>query len=239
MTRSVSRRVLSGLGLVAVAIGLFFWWIGYIGGGTFIVFPAVRHGPKPPATVAIVLSGDMGLHFGMAPAIAARLARDGVPVVGVNSLAYFRATRTRRDATALLDQAMQRARAIAPSARLALIGQSYGADMVHVGLAGLPPSHRRAIALVALVVPENSVEFRASPGEIFTFAMSDQPALPTARKLDWAPLICIQGQEERDSLCPLLPHATRIALPGGHPLHHDPDTLYRALRPALVARHLI
>ena len=43
------------------------------------------------------------------------------------------------------------------------------------------------------------------------------------RSIVWAPLTCIQGARESDSLCPLLTgtRAERIVLPGGHFLQHD------------------
>ena len=77
--------------------------------------------------------------------------------------------------------------------------------------------------------------------QIFTFAMAEADALPTARKLDWAPLLCVHGQEEAASLCPLLhqPNVQTVALPGGHPLHHDVDALYHILHAAFARRGLI
>jgi type IV secretory pathway VirJ component len=95
--------------------------------------------------------------------------------------------------------------------------------------------------MVALVVPGATVEYRASPGEMFTFAMTEADALPTARKLDWAPLLCVHGQEEAASLCPLLhqPNVQTVALPGGHPLHHDVDALYHVLHAAFARQGLI
>ncbi|WP_216072565.1 virulence factor, partial [Acinetobacter nosocomialis] len=42
----------------------------------------------------VLVSGDMGFKIGMGPDIAKRFAADGVPVVGVSSLAYFRQQRT-------------------------------------------------------------------------------------------------------------------------------------------------
>ncbi|MEC3912420.1 AcvB/VirJ family lysyl-phosphatidylglycerol hydrolase [Sphingobium sp. CR2-8] len=223
-----------------VVILLKFAWLGYLGGDLFTPMRPFHYQPRPGAPVAILWSGDMGFRVGMGPRVAARLVTDGVPVVGVNSLSYFRKTRTAADATALLEKAIGQAHAINPQARLLLIGQSYGADMLHVALDGLPRADRASVGLVALVVPGATVEYRASPAEIFTFAMAESDALPTARQLTWTPLLCIQGREETASLCPLLHqrNAEAVALPGGHRLNSDVDAVYGTLRAAMMRAHL-
>jgi type IV secretory pathway VirJ component len=113
--------------------------------------------------------------------------------------------------------------------------------MLHVALGALPRSDRAGIALVALVVPGATVEYRASPSEIFTFAMAEADALPTARQLTWTPLLCIHGREETSSLCPLLhqANARSVALPGGHPLHGDVDAVYGTLHSTMVRARLV
>ncbi|WP_336969567.1 AcvB/VirJ family lysyl-phosphatidylglycerol hydrolase [Sphingobium aromaticiconvertens] len=229
-----TRRIAIAFAGIFLAILATFAWLGYLGGDPFSTLRPAQYQPHVNAPVAILLSGDMGFKVGMGPRVAQRLVHDGVPVVGVNSLTYFRVNRTSQQATALLVEAIHRALTIDPQSRLMLVGQSYGADMLHVGLAGLPASLRQRIALVALVVPGATVENRASPSEILTFAMAE--ALPTARRLDWVPLLCVYGVEETGSLCPLLhqPNAQTVGLPGGHPLHGDANAVYHAIRSAMA-----
>lgn len=241
MMRRRNRRWMVAVGALLVAILLELAWIGYLGGGLFTPMRPVPYHPRPGAPVAILWSGDMGFRVGMAPDVAARLVADGIPIVGVNALRYFRTTRTASDATALLEAAIGQARRINPKAQLLLVGQSYGADMLHVALSQLPRAERSSIGLVALVVPGATVEYRASPSEIFTFAMAESDALPTARQLSWTPLLCIQGRDETSSLCPLLHqrNARSVALPGGHRLNGDVDAVYGVLRAAMMRAHLI
>ncbi|NWM24929.1 type IV secretion system protein VirJ, partial [Escherichia coli] len=87
------------------------------------------------------------------PDIAKRFAADGVPVVGVSSLAYFRQQRTPAEIQKLIADAARRALAFGKADRLMMIGQSFGSDMMHVGLTGLPQDLRAKVKLVALVVP--------------------------------------------------------------------------------------
>ncbi|WP_336958550.1 AcvB/VirJ family lysyl-phosphatidylglycerol hydrolase [Sphingobium aquiterrae] len=219
------------------AILLFFAWIGYLGGSPFANVPATVAAQAPRTNVvAVLFSGDMGFHVGMGPQIARRLSDEGIAVTGVNSLTYFRTRRTPREATQLIEQAMAHALAGHPGGRVILIGQSFGADMLQVGLAGLDPARRAQVAMVALVVPGATVEYRASPGEVFTFLMHEDDGLPTGRMLGWVPTLCIYGVEEPASLCPLLKGQRNVQLlgmPGGHPLHHDPDAVFAQLRRAI------
>ncbi len=231
------RIALASLVLLLAAFAGFLGYAGYFGGPVFFDVPPTRATPPAARGLAVVIVwGDLGFRFGLGPDVAKRFAADGVPVVGVSSLAYFRHQRTPAEVQALVAAAARRALAFGHADRLVLIGQSFGADMMHVGLTGLPPDLRARVKLVALVVPTDTVFFRASPSELFNWSKPDADALPTGRQLTWVPAVCIQGAEETDSLCPELvqPNMTRVALPGGHMLHHDAGALYRALRGAIA-----
>jgi type IV secretory pathway VirJ component len=226
--------------VVAALLGFAAWLghIGYFGGDTYFEIPPVsRSSIVPSHTVAVLFSGDMGFRVGMGPKIAVRLAADGVPVLGVSSLVEFRHKHRPAEVSTFIEQSIRRGLAFADANRAILIGQSFGADMLQVGAAGLPAELRSRVQMVALVVPGDTVFFRASPAELFNWARPDAAAMPTARRLTWVPAICIYGREEDDSLCPKLdlPNVQRVALPGGHPLHYDADALYIALRREILA----
>lgn len=221
--------------LVLLVLG-FLLHLGYFGGPVFVPVPASRAPTSSERGIAaVLLSGDMGFHVGMGPRIAHRLAASGIPVIGVNSLSYFRVRRSPAEIETLIAQAVRRALAQPGIQRIVLIGQSFGADMLHAGLPGLPKALREKILLVALIVPGDTIEFRASPSELFNFDPPDAPALQSASKLDWVPVICVDGAVEQNSLCPLItmPNVTRVTLPGGHPLRRDADRVYAVLRQAI------
>ncbi|MDX3911402.1 MAG: AcvB/VirJ family lysyl-phosphatidylglycerol hydrolase [Sphingobium sp.] len=230
-SRSI-RRVGVAIVSLLIAASIGFCYLGYL---SIDPFTTIRPARARSDAAAIVLSGDMGFRVGMAPQIASRLTAAGIPVVGVNSLTYFRTTRAPAEATALLNAAIGKAQAAFHPKKLILIGQSFGADMLHVALARLAPDLRRNIAMVALIVPGATVEFRASPSEIFTFTMKEEPALPTAKQIDWVPVLCVYGREESASLCPLLHQSDAhvVDLPGGHPLHYNATAVYRQLNDAM------
>jgi type IV secretory pathway VirJ component len=223
------------LGSVTLTL-IVFCYMGYFGGSLYTDLSATAKAPpKHSRLAAVVLSGDAGFKFGMAGLMAKRLRADGIPVIGVNSLIYFRTTRTPADATQLIIDAINRATHLFGAENVVLVGQSYGADMLQVGLARLPASLRAKVRLVALVVPEETVEFRATPGETLSFNVPEVAALPTARKLDWTTVICIRGAEETISLCPrlMLPNVKEIVMPGGHALGFDAAGLYKHILNAI------
>jgi type IV secretory pathway VirJ component len=229
MKRGLIGAVLALL-LLGAGISAYWGWLGWFGGDLYVPVRAKR-APSPAhrGLAAVIISGDMGFKVGMGRQIAGRLSADGIPVLGVNSLVYFRERRSPAEVEALMADAVQRGLAFGHADRLLLIGQSYGADMVHLGLVGLPPALRAKLEMVALVVPTDTVMLQASPAEMLDLVPADAAAVDSGRRLDWVPLLCVQGREEADSLCPLLhqPNMRHVVMPGGHPLHRDADGLYR------------
>ncbi len=240
----IIRRLLLALGGVAAVLVAAAGWLGYFGGPLYVpvAVPASMAAPSAalaPAAghrvAAVIISGDMGFKIGMGPQIGDRLAAHGIPVLGVNSLAFFRERRTPAQIRAFVAEAIRRGLAFGHADRLVLIGQSFGADMVHVGLVDLPADLRAKLAMVALIVPGDTVDYQASPLELANLVTPDAPAYPTASALTWVPTLCVRGADETDSLCPLLhaPNVDKIILPGGHPLHRDADRLFATLAGAI------
>jgi type IV secretory pathway VirJ component len=229
-------RIAVAVGLLAAALTGYWAHLGYFGGDVYVPVKAKgRPAPGLDGIAVVIVSGDMGFHTGMGPQIGARFADHGVPVLGVDSLVYFRQRRSPAEIRGLIADAVRRGLAFGHARRLVLIGQSFGADMVHVGLTVLPPALRSKLAMVALVVPTDSVDYQASPLELLDLVRPDAPAIVTGRQLTWVPTVCIQGRDETDSLCPMLtaPNVRKVALPGGHPLHRDADALFGALTQAI------
>jgi type IV secretory pathway VirJ component len=117
------------------------------------------------------------------------------------------------------------------AARLVLIGHSFGANVLLAGVEQLPPALRARVATVVLLVPGDTMLFRATPGGALDFGADDGPAIGFARRLDWVPVLCVHGEVEEHSLCPLW-HAPNLlvrTLPGGHYLGHDDAAVARAV----------
>jgi len=222
--------------LVAVAAGAvlaLYAAAGFFDSDPFHLFG--MGGPRKPVA-ALFFSGDMGLRFGMGPYVATALADAGVPVLGVSSSTAFARHRSREEVDAIVADAIRDTLTRTGAEKIVVLGQSFGADMLQVGLPSLPADLRAKVAMVALVVPGDTVDYSASPSELFSWQAPDARALPTARQLDWVPVLCIHGVYETDSLCPLMTmnNVTRVGLPGGHPLRRDADRLYATIADAMA-----
>lgn len=190
-----------------------------------------------PQLAAIYFSGDMGLRFGMGPHVAPALAARGIPVIGISSAVNFATHRTRTEVDAMLANAIRTALARTGARRVVLIGQSFGADMIATAAPDLPADLRGRTAAIVLVVPAQTAYFRADPtGLAYLGAPEARPAA-AMRAVGWAPVVCIYGIRETDSLCPVLrPGPARvIALPGGHFLNRDDKRLVATMLDALRA----
>lgn len=223
--RRNGRKIVVAILLAIVAgVAMLLYSGSYFDRDPFVRFPAQG---RPQPILVLSLSGDMGLRYGMGGVIARGLSAHGIAVSGVNSPVLFRHPRTRAEVDALIADLVRRAARQAGSRRLVLIGQSYGADMLQTGLARLPADLRAKVSAIVLVVPGETAFFRSDPSGLAYRGKPDSWAITTARTIDWAPLTCIYGVKETDSLCPLLKQANAhiVAMPGGHYMDHDDAAL--------------
>lgn len=233
--RRKSRYLLAALLALVLGIGGWLTWLG-----AFDASPLRELAPRGDARkdyAAVLFSGDMGPRAGMGAPVADGLADHGVATVSVNSLNYFRVRRSPADVSGIMARAIRDAMALGHVDKVVVLGQSFGADMVHVGLENLPADLRSHVSLVVLTVPTRTVFLRVSPLEWLDKTTPDAPAIASASKLDWVPVVCIRGTEETDSLCPLLhlPRLTQLALPGDHYLEHDADRVFTTIRTVIAA----
>jgi type IV secretory pathway VirJ component len=185
----------------------------------------VSAGGDHPDTFGILLSGDGGW-AGIDKALSARLARRGLPIVGIDSLRYFWTARTAESTAADLDRVIRRYQAAWKRRRVVLMGYSQGADVLPFILNRLPEATRASVvSAVALSLSTTATfEFHVSS---WIGASGDQPTLPEVQRLAHTRLVCVFGTSDHDALCPALsPDAYRIvALPGDHHFNGDYDRL--------------
>lgn len=174
--------------------------------------------PRRDGVVAVYFSSDMGLDVGAGEGAVEALRQRGVPVMAVNSSALFRWGRDRPFVDGLVAASLRETLARSGADKAALIGSSFGADILDTGIGALPAELRRRISSVVLVVPGTEVFFHANPSGLFYTGTPDSNPRRTVRLLRGLPVTCIYGTQEDDSLCrmPELERARRIALDDGH-----------------------
>lgn len=180
----------------------------------------------PPLGLAILLSGDGGWRD-IDKSIGELLQKEGVAVVGVDSLRYFWSTKEPAVIAADVDRIVAHYTKLWGAKRVAIIGYSLGADVIPFAWEKLAPGTKKAIDLVALLGLEPTADFEISvSGWLGVASSSDVDVRPFLPSLPHEKTMCFYGQEEvadAETACilPEMARATIVERPGGH--HFDGD----------------
>ncbi|MBN3787926.1 virulence factor family protein [Burkholderia sp. Ac-20353] len=160
---------------------------------------------KPSGLVAIVISGDGGWRD-LDKTIAEALARDGVSVVGIDSLRYFWSEKppaqTSRDLARVMRTYMTRWHAT----NVALVGYSFGADVMPFAYNRLPADLRDKVAVMSLLGFSPAADFQIRVTGWLGMPASDK-ALKVAPEIAKVPpgiVQCFYGEAEKETMCPAL-----------------------------------
>ena len=178
---------------------------------------------KPSDLLAVVLSGDGGWRD-IDMNLAENLRKSGVPVIGWDALRYFWREKTPDGTAEDLAAVLQIYMAKWQASRVALIGYSFGADVLPFAYNRLPPDLQGHVVQISLLGFADRADFEITmTGWLGAPPSSD--ALPVAPELAHVPpgmIQCFYGADEEDSDCPSLAKGAEIVKkPGGH--HFDGD----------------
>lgn len=183
----------------------------------------VTGGPDRPQ-FGLMLSGDGGWAL-LDRAVTAELAKQGLPVVGWDSLSYFWKARRPEELALDLERVLQHYLTVWQKPRIVLLGYSFGADVLPAAINRLPAALRERIDLVVLLGLSEyaSFEFNLSHWVSDAPDEGDVPVRPELEVLKGLKRLCIYGTEETGALCPKLSELGVIInqMPGNH--HFDED----------------
>ncbi len=181
--------------------------------------------------LAIVMSGDGGWRD-LDKTIGEQLQKDGVSVVGWDSLRYFWSEKTPEQVSRDLARVLRVYGARWHADSFALIGYSFGADVMPFAYNKLPASLRDKVALVSLLGFAKAADFQVRVTGWLGLPPSDK-ALPAKPEVDRMPdgiIQCFYGEDEDDTLCPALaPTREVIRTPGGHHFGRGYDVLEKRI----------
>jgi type IV secretory pathway VirJ component len=169
-------------------------------------------------TLAVLYSGDGGW-AAIDRQIAAGLNAAGMPVVGVNSRAYFRTRRSPAGAARDLSAAIERNAALFGVHRVILIGYSFGAGALPAIVPDLPAATRARVRLLALASVADKGELKFHFTEWLNRPRADAyPTQPAIAALKGLPVVCIYGAADRHDACHGFPPGLigQVRLPGDH-----------------------
>jgi type IV secretory pathway VirJ component len=187
----------------------------------------------PTDRLAVVLSGDGGWRD-IDKSIAETLRQDGVSTIGLDSLRYFWSEQTPQHTADDLARILRTYMARWHVRHIALIGYSFGANVLPFVFTRLPADLRARVDLVSLIGLSTGADF-----EIRVVGWLGAPpsatALPIPPELARLPadrVQCIYGADDTDdSACPGLAGtaADVVLLPGGHHFDGDYEGLTRRI----------
>lgn len=186
--------------------------------------------------MVVLLSADGGWAR-LDQELAERLAADGYPVVGWNSLRYYRTPRTPAVAADDLTAVMRAYERKWHRPRVLLVGYSFGADVLPIITKLLPDKDRGHLAGVVLLGFWKTAEFQFKPAE-WVGAETDvthYPTLPAVRRLTDVPVLCIGGDHDRRSVCSRIgtPNVRSHTIPAGHSLGAHVGEVYKLMMPMI------
>jgi type IV secretory pathway VirJ component len=182
--------------------------------------PLVEVANRDPASdhMAVFWSGDGGW-ADLDKEISTILAAHGVPVVGVNSLKYFWTNRTPQQTAKDLERIIRHYAALWQKEKVVLIGYSLGADILPFAANRLNEELKSRVELIALLGPGLQVDFEFHLSNwLGSSSKTALHTMPEIRELGSIHLLCIYGEQEKESLCPNLhgDNFKKVALGGSH-----------------------
>lgn len=184
---------------------------------------------------AIILSGDGGWRD-LDRQIGRNMRDRGIPVLGFDCLNWFWKRRSPEEVAAELDRVIALYARKWETPRVALIGYSFGADVMPFAWNRMAEESKARVVLISLLAFARDAAFEIKVGDFIGF--SRPSALPTAPEIPGLPpalVQCVYGaDEEKDTACTAFQGtpAQIIRTSGGH--HFDED--YSALAERIMAR---
>ncbi|SPB13180.1 virulence factor [Caballeronia novacaledonica] len=187
---------------------------------------------QPTDLLAIVISGDGGWRD-LDKTMALALQRDGVSVIGIDSLRYFWSEKTPQQTANDLARVIRTYNARWHTSHVALLGYSFGADVMPFAYNRLPDAVREQVSYISLMGFAPDADFQIRVTGWLGMRASEQAlkVRPEFNKLPPSMVQCIYGEKEEDTLCPQLTKTgiEVVKLPGDHHFGGDYDALARRI----------
>lgn len=177
-------------------------------------------------TLAVIISGDGGW-AGIDKQVAEALNREGIHVVGLDSLQYFWEQKNPDIAGADLARILNHYGKAWGADKFILIGYSSGADTLPFMVSRLPEPLKTRVHRIALLGVANQANFEFHVSDWLVDAQGMYQVIPEIQKLKGMNLLCIYGEDEADSACRSLDKAgfSIVEMKGGHHFSGDYESL--------------
>ncbi|WP_454851427.1 virulence factor family protein [Rhizobium binxianense] len=191
-------------------------------------------------TMAVIYSGDGGWRD-IDKEVGGTLQKQGIPVIGVDSLRYFWTERKPQETASDLSKVIDFYRKQWKVRHVLLIGYSFGADILPATYDLLKPAEKASVAQLSLLSLSHEVDYTISVlgwlGQKTEGAGGDP--VDDLKRVDPKLVQCIYGSDDDDDVaCPALQGtgAEVVQLPGDHHFDENYDLLTKTIIDALQRR---
>jgi type IV secretory pathway VirJ component len=191
-------------------------------------------------TMAVIFSGDGGWRD-IDKEVGASLQKQGIPVVGIDSLHYFWSERKPQETADDLGRIIELYRKQWKVKHVLLVGYSFGADVVPAAFSRLKPAPKSAVAQMSLLSLSHAVDYQISVmgwlGQKTEGAGGDP--IDDLKTVDPKIVQCIYGKEDDDEVaCPDLKGTgvDVITLAGDHHFDENYELLTKTIIDGLKSR---
>lgn len=187
----------------------------------------------PTDMLAIVISGDGGWRD-LDKTIAEALQKQGIAVIGWDSLRYFWSEKPPEQTSHDLARVIRTYGARWHARHIALVGYSFGADVMPFAYNRLPDALRAQVSYMSLLGFAPDADFQIRVTGWLGMPASDKALAvrPELAKVPPSIVQCVYGADEKDTLCPALVN-TGIDVVKTNGNHHF-DGNYNALAARII-----
>jgi len=194
---------------------------------------------RPGSVMAVIYSGDGGWRD-IDKQIGEILARERIPVVGVDSLRYFWKRKTTAEIASDLSQIIRHYGSAWGTNKVVLVGYSFGAGILPFAVNQLPSEDRARIVQISLLglEPRAEFEFKLSAWVGGGPGGGAPEVLPEILRQPLSLYQCFYGVEEKETLCRAaeLAGAEIIQTAGGHHFDRNYPALARKIVEGIARR---
>jgi len=189
----------------------------------------VMDGKATKDTLAILYSGDGGWQE-LDQKVGGYLQKEGIPVIGLDSLSYFWSGRTSQETARDLGRLIDYYTRHLNVQHVLLIGYSFGADVMPASYSRLTPEQRSKVRAISLLSLSHKVDYVVSIRGWLGLQTEGKGGNPVDDVKSIRPEIvqCLYGKDDdHDNACPALRGTgiQVIGMPGGHHFGGDYDGL--------------
>jgi type IV secretory pathway VirJ component len=191
-------------------------------------------------TMAVIYSGDGGWRD-IDKEVGAALQKQGIPVVGIDSLHYFWSERKPQETADDLGRIIELYRKQWQVKHVLLVGYSFGADVVPAAFTKLKAAPKSAVAQISLLSLSHEVDYQISVMGWLGAKTEGAGGDPVndLKTVDPKLVQCIYGKEDDDEVaCPDLKDSgvQVIALAGDHHFDENYELLTKTIVDGLKSR---